>query len=273
MTSDLPLTIPAVLERAVVLYPEVEALVDRAPTDGGADVRLTYPELFEAVDEAARALVASGVEAGDRVAIWGPNMAEWAITALAVHRCGGVVVPLNTRFKGSEAAYILRASGARRLFTVTDFLDTDYVALLDAADDRPDLDEVVVLRGPTRAGATTAWSDFLARAAEVEPTVTAARAAAIGPDDLSDILFTSGTTGAPKGAMLRHGASVAAYDAWSTVVGLREGDRWCLCASRFLQAADEGCPPMVSLASTHRRALEVVPLHVLEAYARNPSDG
>ena len=55
--------------------------------------------------------------------------------------------------------------------------------------------------------------------------------------------------------------------------GLREGDRWCLCASRFLQAADEGCPPMVSLASTHRRALEVVPLHVLEAYARNPSDG
>ena len=217
-SRELPGTIPGVLERAVVTYPEVEALVD-------GDVRLTFPELAAAADEAARALVASGVEPGDRVAIWAPNMGEWAITALGIYRAGGVVVPLNTRFKGSEAAYILAASGARRLFTVTDFLDTDYVALLRDADDVPELDEIVVLRGPAREG-TVAWSDVLARAESVEPTVTAARAAAIGPDDLSDFLFTSGTTGKPKGAMLRHGASVRAYHAWSSVVGLREGDRY-----------------------------------------------
>ncbi|MGZ4705584.1 MAG: AMP-binding protein, partial [Acidimicrobiales bacterium] len=124
-------------------------------------------------------------------------------------------------------AYILNASGARMLLTVTDFLDTDYVELLGDRAEVPGVEEVVVLRGPERE-ATVGWSTFLDRAASVTPEASAARAAAITPDDLSDILFTSGTTGAPKGAMLGHGASVRAYDAWSTVVGLREGDRYLI---------------------------------------------
>ena len=91
---------------------------------------LNFAELRDAADEVTRALIASGVDAGDRMAIWAPNIAEWVITSLGAHRAGAVVVTLNTRFKGSEAAYVLQRSEARLLFTVTDFLDTDYVEML-----------------------------------------------------------------------------------------------------------------------------------------------
>jgi acyl-CoA synthetase (AMP-forming)/AMP-acid ligase II len=218
-TDALPATIPGVLDRAATRFARREALVD-------GDLRLTFAGLWESVDEAARALIGSGVQAGDRVAIWAPNMAEWAIGALAAHRAGAVLVTLNTRFKGNEAAYVLQRSGARLLFTVTDFLETDYVAMLDRAQ-VPGVEEIVVLRGPERPD-TTSWKDFLQRAADVSPEQSAKRAASIRGDDTSDILFTSGTTGDPKGAMLAHEASVRAYDAWTTVVGLREGDRYLI---------------------------------------------
>jgi HIP---CoA ligase len=219
MGDEGPLTIPGVLDRAVSDHGDREGLVDGAR-------RFTFAELGAAVDEAARALVASGVEAGDRVAIWAPNSAEWAIGALAAHRAAAVVVPLNTRFKGTEAAHVLGTSGARMLLTVSEFLGTDYVEMARA--DLPDsVEELVVLAGPDRAG-TTPWAELLGRADQVPADAAAERAARLGPDDLCDIMFTSGTTGAPKGAMLRHGATVRAFTSWAEVIGLRVGDRYLI---------------------------------------------
>jgi acyl-CoA synthetase (AMP-forming)/AMP-acid ligase II len=218
--SELPLTIPRILRRAAERFGDREAMVDGA-------VRLTYAELAAEVERAARALIASDVEPGDRVAIWAPNVYEWAVAALGVHCVGGIVIPLNTRFKGAEAADIIGRSGARRLFTVNGFLDTDYVAMLGAAGALGEIDDVVVMRGDVPSGTAT-WEVFLARGDGVEALTAAARADAVEPADLCDILFTSGTTGAPKGAMLVHEASIRAFEAWSDVIGLRETDRYLI---------------------------------------------
>jgi acyl-CoA synthetase (AMP-forming)/AMP-acid ligase II len=218
-------TIPELIADSCSRHSGLEALVD-------GDVRLTYAELGAEVHRTARALLAAGVEHGDRVAIWAPNCWEWAVAALATHLVGGVVVPVNTRFKGAEAAHVLGRSGARLLFTVTDFLDTDYVALLrdGAPGDVPELPElstVVVLRGTARAD-TIGFGEFLASGSTVGDAEVETRAAAVGPGDLCHLMFTSGTTGAPKGVMLEHHAICRGYDTWAEVVGLRAGDRYLI---------------------------------------------
>jgi HIP---CoA ligase len=213
-------TFPAIVERAAAEYGSLEGLVD-------GDRRLTFAQLADAVDEAARAFVASGIERGDRVAIWAPNSGDWVIAALGAFRAGAVVTTVNTRFKGGEAAHVISTAGARLLVTTTDFLDTDYVALLAEAGTPDCLTETVILSGAVPEG-TTAWAEFLGRAAAVDAATTAARAAEIAPDDVSTIIFTSGTTGRPKGAMLRHEASVRAFHAWTGVVGLTQGDRYLI---------------------------------------------
>jgi acyl-CoA synthetase (AMP-forming)/AMP-acid ligase II len=201
------------------------------------DVRLNYSELDAQVTGAARGFIASGLAKGDRVAIWAPNSARWIIAALGLQRAGGVLVPLNTRFKGAEAAFILAKSECRILCTVTEFLGRDYSASLEEAvggrdndlpyGGLPSLERVVVLEGEPGEG-LIGWADFLASGSTVTQRDAASRAADTGPDDLSDMLFTSGTTGNPKGAMCTHGQTLRAYAVWAKVVGLREGDRYLI---------------------------------------------
>jgi len=189
------------------------------------DVALRFSDLHEAGLHAARAFVAAGVERGDRVAVWAPNIWEWIVAAIGLQGVGGVLVPLNTRLKGLEAGYILAKSGARLLCTVSGFLDADYVGSL-AGQELPDLERIVMLRGAA-AGATP-WSEFLAEGERCSEDEARDRAAAVRPDDLSDMLFTSGTTGRPKGVMTAHGQNLRVFTTWSECVGLREGDRYLI---------------------------------------------
>ena len=232
-------TIPGLVEDAAARFGEAEALVD-AHGPGGTTTRLTFDQLAEQAAAATRAIVANGIERGDRVAIWAPNCAEWVIAALGAVGAGALLVPLNTRFKGAEAAYILRQSGARLLFTVEGFLGTDYPKLLDeavaAGEPVPDLERVVVLRTddaaprpPTAKGdPVVEWEVFLREGGACSSDVAAGRTASITAGDLSDLVFTSGTTGNPKGAMTTHGQTLRTFATWSEVVGLREGDRYLI---------------------------------------------
>ncbi|MCU1395647.1 MAG: AMP-dependent synthetase and ligase [Ilumatobacteraceae bacterium] len=217
-------TIPAAIDRAVRLFGDREGLVDGTGPDA---IRLTFAELAEQIDVAAQAFVAAGIQPGDRICIWGPNGLRWLLAALGGYRAGAVLVPLNTRFKGAEAAYVLRTAGVRMLFTVTDFLDTDYTSLLTGDNAVETLEQIVVISGDVPDGRVS-WDEFIAAGSGVDRAEVIARSAAIQPDDISDIMFTSGTTGKPKGAMIRHGASVRGFDAWATVVGLRAGDRYLI---------------------------------------------
>ena len=217
-------TIPAVIDRAVRLFGDREGVVDGASAKA---VRLSFTELAAEIDRTAQAFIGSGIHPGDRICIWAPNGLRWLLAALGTYRAGAVLVPLNTRFKGPEAAYVLRTAGVRTLFTVTDFLDTDYPSLLAGDNAVETLEQTVVVSGDVPAGCT-AWDDFIASGNGVEQEHVRARSAAVQPDDISDIMFTSGTTGKPKGAMIRHGATVRAFDAWATVVGLRAGDRYLI---------------------------------------------
>jgi len=217
--DGIPYTMGAALRVAAAKFTDLEALV-------GPQRRWSFGELDAEVDDVAASLIASGVALGDRVAIWAPNSVEWVLCSLAIARVGGVLVPLNTRFKGPEAGDILRRSGTRTLFTTTDFLENDYVAMLQAAGGGETLQETIVLSGPPPQGTRT-WQEWRS-GPRVDPDAVADRADAVEADDLSDLLFTSGTTGAPKGAMLRHYACTRGYKAWAEVVGLRAGDRYLI---------------------------------------------
>jgi acyl-CoA synthetase (AMP-forming)/AMP-acid ligase II len=198
-------TLPDLVRAGAEHYADREAIVD-------GPARLTYAQLADEVDRFAAALAARGVTKGDRVALWAPNSWRWIVAALGTVAAGGVLVPLNTRFKGPEAGYILGRSRARLLLVDDGFLGNRYVESL-AGEDLPHLLEVVTLHD---------WDAFVAEADGRPGGVT------VVPDDLSDLFFTSGTTGRPKGAMLTHRQSTEVYVAWSELAGLVEGDRYLL---------------------------------------------
>ncbi|WP_405841051.1 FadD3 family acyl-CoA ligase [Streptomyces sp. NBC_01518] len=223
-------TVPGLVRSAAERYADAEAVVE-------GRTRISYAELGARVERAAAACIAAGVEVGDRVGIWAPNSTDWIVSALGAVSAGAVLVPLNTRFKGSEAAYVLRSSGARLLFVTGTFLGTSYVASLrraagEGAGDGPlpglpALEQVVVLADDAPADFRT-WKDFLAGGEGVAAAEVDDRARQLDGTSVSDIIFTSGTTGRPKGAVITHAQTLRGYEIWSDLAGLRQGDRYLI---------------------------------------------
>jgi acyl-CoA synthetase (AMP-forming)/AMP-acid ligase II len=210
-----------VLDRIAAQFPDHDAVV--CP-----DRRLTYAQLRDEVRRAAAAMITLGVEPGDRIAIWSPNTWHWVVASLATHYAGGVVVPLNTRYTASEATDILLRTGAPLLIASGKFLGADKTADLDRAT-LPALRHIV--RVPIDENDGT-WDEFIARADDATLAEVDARAAAVSPDDVSDILFTSGTTGRSKGVRCAHRQSLDGSAAWAECGQVSSTDRY-LCINPF----------------------------------------
>ncbi|AVL99536.1 fatty acid--CoA ligase [Gordonia iterans] len=220
-----PTTTPAALLRARDLWPEATAIRD---TQWGEPVELTWADLTAEVETFAAALVALGVEPGDRVAVWAPNSYHWPIAALGVHFAGAVLVPLNTRYTVSEARDIVARSGALVVVAAGAFAGADRLSEVlgsPIAENRTVIG--IPLTDAVPPGALP-WDRFLATATDEARAVVRRRVSALRPDDLSDILFTSGTTGAPKGVLAEHRQTVAGARAWGANGGLRPDDSYLM---------------------------------------------
>ncbi|MEU5838729.1 FadD3 family acyl-CoA ligase [Streptomyces diacarni] len=304
MPESAPTTLPGVLAAAARTFPQVEAVVD-------GRVRLTYRHLYDEALAVTRALMALGVERGDHVALWAPNSVRWITAALGVAGAGAVLVPVNTRYKGDEARWVLRRSGARLLLVEDGFLGNGYLSMIGIgttadtgqgagnarpAPALPALRHAVTLDhgGEERAGAMT-WEAFLRHGARTPEHEAATRAAGVHQDDVSDVLFTSGTTGRPKGARTTHGQNVRTYRAWCERTGVDRGDRYLIINPMFhcfgykagvlaclLRAATMVLQPVFEVAETLRlvqdEAVTVLPgpptlyVSLLEAPARAAYD-
>jgi acyl-CoA synthetase (AMP-forming)/AMP-acid ligase II len=187
-------TIPEMVASAADRFGEAEAIVD-------GPLRLTFRQVVDRIRCAAGAFADLKIDKGDRVAVWAPNSAEWIIAAFGVLTAGGVLVPVNTRFKPDEAGDIITRSRAKAVLVQKGFLGQDYTA-------------------PAGVPVLDLKSDFLSSGSPFERPVDGG--------DVSDIIFTSGTTGRPKGAMMNHRQTLRMYEEWATLADLRERDRYLM---------------------------------------------
>lgn len=218
MTVEGPTSVPAAVLAKAAQIPNAIAIAE-------GEERVTYAALARQIGEAANAMLAAGIEPGDRVAIWAPNSAQWIVAALGAQAVGAAHVPINTRYKIAEAAYPLVRARPKLLIVANGFMGIDGdAAVALAGNDGPAPAMVVDLDASDQS--ETSWASFLAAGQSLEDSRWRTVLAGVDAGDICDIMFTSGSTGRPKGVRHLHGATVR--QTLNTVAenGNVEGDRY-----------------------------------------------
>jgi acyl-CoA synthetase (AMP-forming)/AMP-acid ligase II len=218
-------TIPEMVLSAADRFGDAEAVVD-------GPLRLTFTQVVDRIRCAAGAFAGLGIKKGERVAVWAPNSADWMIAAFGLLTAGGVLVPVNTRFKSEEAADIIGRSGAKAVLVEKGFLGQDYTA-------------------PAGVPVIDLKSDFLSSGSPFACNVSGT--------DISDIIYTSGTTGRPKGVMMNHAQNLRLYAEWCELADLREGDRYLMVNPYFHTFGFKA-----GLISSFIRGATMVPVRVFD---------
>lgn len=222
--------------RAALAWPDREALVVRHQS-----IRWTYKELANRVEDLAAGLLALGLNPGDRIGIWSPNNSEWVLTQFASAMAGLILVTVNPAYQTVELSHALRKSGCKALILAPGFKSNNYFQSLrelapeltnaKAAElhamELPDL-RIVINMGENHEPGMIRFSDVLAKAGAEERTRLRHLSGELQPSDPINIQFTSGTTGAPKGATLTHHNILNNAFFVGRAMGLREGDRLCI---------------------------------------------
>lgn len=244
MTSpaDLKMTIGELLDRQAEQFGDRDALVH---VDW--NIRYTWSEFKEECDRVARGLMSLGISKGDHVALWATNYPEWVVAQFATAQIGAVLVTVNPAYRTHELEYLLGQSDAAALMLIGNFRTSDYVGMLQEVvpelasstpgqlhcEKLPNLRNVIYIQPHDGSSVEApqgmiAWSSLRDLGEEIPPAALAQREAECHPDDVICIMYTSGTTGNPKGVMLTHHNLVA--NAAYTREGLRftEEDRLCI---------------------------------------------
>ncbi|MFH1350967.1 MAG: AMP-binding protein [Pseudomonadota bacterium] len=226
-------TLADLIDRAAVKYGKAEAIVYN-------DKRMNYQQMHSLSESLAKGFLKLGISKGDKVAIWMPNCPEWEICEFAIFKVGGIMVPLNTRFKIDEMDYILNQSDATTLIMVDEFLGIDFMDMLSRMIPQhkhvpkgnvltskfPYLKNIICKSDKTYQG-IFGFQEILDSGRTLEDRVLAERQGMITGEDVASIPYTSGTTGFPKGVMTTHYQILKQISDSSERLTIREGDRFC----------------------------------------------